>query len=87
MRSRCGAGQFSASRSLYRIEPTITTWPEPARGGGPGAELVALRDVSSVTVPECTQLFPKLFYLSHGKVRQHVIGDVGGDLGHTARVA
>ena len=39
MRSRCGAGQLSASRSLYRIEPTITTWPEPARGGGPGAKL------------------------------------------------
>jgi hypothetical protein len=30
---------LSASRSLYRIEPTITTWPEPARGGGPGAKL------------------------------------------------
>jgi hypothetical protein len=25
--------------------------------------------------------------LSHGKVRQHMIGDVGGDLGHPARVA
>ena len=25
--------------------------------------------------------------LSHGKVRQHVIGDVGGDLGHSPRIA
>jgi len=25
--------------------------------------------------------------LSHRKVRQHMIGDVGGDLGHAARIA